>query len=224
VSIEPLHALQAAAREGRLPAVVVRRIVERIPRLRAAVERVERASGVSYPPYRIEPSITVAIGADMGISLLYCRTVPMPHEHGLSIFVEISAPFLLYANKGTLHAVLAHEFLHYLELVRRFSSFRLDSLPPAGTAFEAPYMDLSAILPGHKVLSDRALVRLMARKFRPYLIDESLARKVWAHWIEKGYPVKRIHMSENNLRIPIASVLRATFDQKVLNLLSRISR
>lgn len=222
MNVEPLSALETAARGGQLPARVVRRIRERMPRLREAIARVEKASGVPYPPHVIEPGITIAIGADMGISLLYCRTVPSPHEKGLSIIVSISAPFLLYASKGTLDAVVAHEFLHYLEFVRRFSSFRLHSLPSAATAFEAPYVDLSATLPAHRVLCDRSLVRLVARKFRPYLVDEPLARKVWAQWIQKGYPVSRIHMSENNVRIPVASILRTSFDQNVLNLLSRI--
>lgn len=219
---EPLLPVQAAVERGELPSRVFRRIRGKERELGLAIDRIERASGIPYPPYYVEPSITVATGADMGVSLLYCRTLPLADEQGLSILVSMSAPFLLYASRGTLQAVLAHELLHYLEFVRRFSSLRLENLPSASTSFEAPFADMGAALPAHLVFKDKGLVRLIARKFRPYLVDEALAKKVWTLWVEKGYPVRRIQMAENYLRIPVASILRASFDQKVLNLLSRI--
>ena len=35
------------------------------------------------------------------------------------VVIQISAPLIAYGLKGTIHAILAHEFLHFLELIRK---------------------------------------------------------------------------------------------------------
>jgi hypothetical protein len=43
------------------------------------------------------------------------------------VVVQITAPLISYGLKGTIHAILAHEFMHYLELVSRVVNMKVIS-------------------------------------------------------------------------------------------------
>ena len=44
-------------------------------------------------------------------------------EEKFQVVIQISAPLIAYGLKGTIHAILAHEFLHFLELIRKISKW-----------------------------------------------------------------------------------------------------
>ena len=48
---------------------------------------------------------------------------------------------MAYGLKGTVHAVLAHEFLHYLELARRASRMEMVSDEVTSSLFESEFAD-----------------------------------------------------------------------------------
>jgi len=71
----------------------------------------------------------------------FARVIPATYEGKLSIIVQFTAPLLLLAAKGTVEAVAAHEFTHYLDLVRRISRTTIISDERVSTLFEAGYAD-----------------------------------------------------------------------------------
>src|SRR5579871_2451789 len=85
----------------------------------SAVSDVEKYSGLRYPPYYIEPVLTLTTSSDSldGVGVLYARTLPVENRGSVEIIVQISAALVLFATKASVRLVLAHEYLHYLELV-----------------------------------------------------------------------------------------------------------
>ena len=45
--------------------------------------------------------------------ILFARTIPVWFEEKFQVVIQISAPLVAYGLKGTIHAILAHEFLHF---------------------------------------------------------------------------------------------------------------
>ena len=57
------------------------------------------------------------------------------------VVIQISAPLIAYGLRGTIHAILAHEFLHFIELIRKISKMDLLSDEISGNLFENVYAD-----------------------------------------------------------------------------------
>ncbi len=105
------------------------------------VKVVENASGINYPPYYVEPVLTVVESQDNlgGIGVLYARTVPVDATGKVSIVVELSAPLILFGTKTFLKIILAHELLHYVELVKSFTRMDIASQITSSSIFEEQY-------------------------------------------------------------------------------------
>ena len=73
--------------------------------------------------------------------ILFARTIPIMFEEKFQVVIQISAPLIAYGLKGTIHAILAHEFLHFLELLRKISKMELLSDEISGNLFENVYSD-----------------------------------------------------------------------------------
>jgi hypothetical protein len=225
--MDPLVMLDST--RERLPAKVYNRIIERYRYVKEGIERIERVSGIGYPKYYIEPSITIAEGNGLGI--LFARTIPIVDLDGaLHIVVEVTAPLVAYALKGTIHAILAHEFLHYLELTARFMRMDVVSDEVSGTLFEHIYADMGRLFSAKSVLhKDRSLLRLIAKRFTDEgFSDARLEDRCIREWIDKGLPVKRISMDENVVKVPIAAIVNMHVDEvlrsKIYELISGSNR
>ena len=72
---------------------------------------------------------------------MFARTIPLISENQLQVVIQISAPLVAYGLKGTIHAILAHEFLHYLDLIRKVSKMEILSDEISGNLFENVYAD-----------------------------------------------------------------------------------
>ena len=158
-----------AAAQGKIAPTLVRRIKAKSVTLNAAVERVEKASGLAYPPYYVEPSLPVATSSvEFGsVGALFARVIPATVEGRLSIVVQFTAPLVIFGLKGTVEAVAAHEFTHYVDLVRRFSSMQLTSDERASTLFESGYADEERVVdPALVFTGDKTLASLVKRKFK----------------------------------------------------------
>jgi hypothetical protein len=215
LDVDPLSLVADATARGSLPERVFTRLRARLPILMDAVSGVEAASGLTYPPYYLSPTLTLAQGLD-GLAILYSRTIPLDSGGRLTILVEFSTPLLLYGTKATIEAVAAHEFLHYVDLVDRFTKMRVSGEPPTAHTFEASYQDLGALADPQLILRDRRLTRLLKTKFRPNIREKGLDEKVWRGWVQRNMPVRRIRLEENVVRVSIASILNTRFDEKVL--------
>ncbi|HZC88798.1 MAG TPA: hypothetical protein VE199_04195, partial [Nitrososphaera sp.] len=127
---DPLYKVHHALKAGQLPQEIYELVVKRFPLLTEGIKRVEEASGLKYPYYYVEPSLVVSTSAveftQMGI--LFARTIPVVGDDNLlRVLVQVTAPLIGYGLKGTIHAILAHEFMHYLELVSRIVKMKVIS-------------------------------------------------------------------------------------------------
>ncbi|MEO9364580.1 MULTISPECIES: hypothetical protein [Candidatus Nitrosocaldus] len=229
--LDPLHKLEESRSRALIPEKVYARVMERYRYVTEGIERVERASGIEYPEYYIEPSMVVA-DAQYSLGLMFARTIPVVKgmygsiydhtcsdgESRLSIVVQVTAPLVAYGLKGTIHAILAHEFLHYIELLARFINMNVISDEVSNSIFESVYADMSRVVePRIAFRKDRALIRLVARKFQDGLSDHRLEEKCMKDWIEKGLPTVRMSVEENIARIPIEAIASFSIDDGLRN-------
>jgi hypothetical protein len=190
-----------------------------------AIQQIELASGFKYPPYYIEPILTVVPSVDNvegGIGVLYARTIPVEIQGKVMIVVELSAPLVLFATKTTLKVVLAHELLHYVELVRNFSTMNLTSQITSTSIFEEKYADYSRAINPALVFKDKRFAKSIAIKTASGFDDPKLNQKCKEKWMEKGLPVSKIALGANQVNLGVDSVLRSDFDPKVKELISKI--
>jgi hypothetical protein len=217
--LDPFVLVDQAVAQGSLKPAVAKKVRERSKYLAGAVTRVERASGLAYPPYYVEPSMPLATtSVEFGsVGALYARVIPAKFEGRLSIIVQFTAPLLIHGSKGTIEAVAAHEFTHYVDLVRRFSRMQVTSDERVSTLFESGYADEERVVePGRLFVNDRSLAALVNRKFRGGLSDEKLNEKVAKSWIEKGLPAKRVPPEENVVNVGVEVIANTAFDPAVL--------
>jgi len=203
-----------------------KRIVVKMKSLNSVISYIEKLSGLSYPRYYVEPVLTVSVSQDNfgGIGVLYARTIPVEAGGRIEIVVQISAALLIYSTVATLKLVLAHEFLHYVELVKDFSSGNVSSQFTSSSIFEERYVDSRRAIDPLKVFPKRKLAKDLARGLHGGFEDEKLNEKCRKLWIEKGLPTAKISMGDNQVRISMESVANSEFDPKVIQLLSRIGR
>jgi len=216
--LEPLFRLEQPEVRARIPRSVMRKITSRLRYLEEGVKRVEKAAGVRYPPYYVEPFLPIMSSElePSQIGIVYARTLPLEVDGALEIAVQVTAALIAYGSKATLHAVLAHEFLHYASLVKQFSSKELLSSELTSSIFEAVHVDTSGFSKLERIYKDRSLRRLLKRKFSNGLVDEKLHEKVLKHWIAKGLPTIRLTPDSNVIRLSINSILSLKFDQSLL--------
>lgn len=210
--MDPLFKIRE--KSERLPPSILRKIGARIKYLREGVARVEAASEIAYPAYYVEPSLIVtSSAAEVGqVGVLYARTLPVEGPEGLEILVQISAPLVAFASKGTIHTVMAHEFLHYADMVKRFTKMSILSEDVSGTLFESLYADYGKFIKPQLLLKDRGLVRMLKSKFSNGLNDKRLHEKTVKEWLERGLPTIPLPPDANVVRIPLAAILGAKFD------------
>jgi len=148
--------------------------------------------------------------------VLLARTIPAVRAgNRLNIVVQLTAPLIAFGMKGTIHAILAHEFLHYLELIGRMVKMDVVSDELSGTLFEGRYADLTRLFEPSAVFKDKALLKLITKKFPEGFQDSKLENKSLKLWLKKGLPSTRISMDENVIRIPISAVVNTEIDQKL---------
>lgn len=223
-TVNPYILVDQAESQGKLPKSILKRVRERAKNVAGAVRRVENASGLSYPAYFVEPVLPLAkSGVEFGqTGVLYARVIPTTATGSLTIFVQLTAALVAFGAKGTIEAVVAHEFTHYVDLVRRLSRTNVSSDEKSTTLFESAYADSEKTVAPKLIFKDKALVLLVNRKFKDGLADDRLNEAVQKRWIEKNLPVRVVPTSENVTRVDLSSVLSTSFDPQLLSLISAI--
>lgn len=216
--MDPLVLMDQAVAQGKLPRAVAKKVGLRVSYVQGGVERVEKATGLRYPPYYIEPVLPLSKGGgEYGqTGVMYARVITTTATGTLSILVQFTAALVAFGTRATIEAVAAHEFTHYVDLVRRLSKSDVASDERATTLFEASYADSERTVPPKLLFSEKALVSLVSRKFKDGLSDPALNRKVEGSWIAKNLPVRWAATEENMARIGMAAVIATRFDPSVV--------
>jgi hypothetical protein len=216
---DPLYKVHSAFGNKSLSQKTYELIIGRFPLVTDGIARVEAASGLKYPYFYVEPSLVVSTSAaefaHMGI--FFARTIPVVGDDKLlRVVVQLTAPLVAYGLKGTVHAILAHEFMHYLELVSRIVKMRVISDEVSGTLFEGRYADAGRLLDERAVFkSDKMLIKHITTRFPEGFRDFKLEDKAIKFWIQKGLPTLNVPIDSNVMKIPIEAMANLQVDNAV---------
>ena len=215
-----------AHKNGLIPDKVYELIVERFEIALSGIKRIEKASGINFPLAYVEPSVVVShpSAGSFDYGILFARTIPVVSNDKLNIIIQITAPLVAYGLKGTIHAILAHEFLHYLELIRKISKMDIVSDELSGNLFESSYSDSTRLSEPKAVFDDKTLLLHITTKFPEGFRDYKLEDKVMKLWIEKGLPTINITMDTNIAKISASVIANTTIDATLLQKLDQIEQ
>lgn len=224
--MDPLVRLKEARLKGLIPDDVYDLIVKRFPITVEGINRIEKASGIRYPTAYVEPSIVISSpnpnSYEFGI--LFARTIPVFFDEKFHVVIQISAPLVAYGLKGTIHAILAHEFLHFLELTRKISKMDLLSDEITGNLFESVYADEGRLFEPKAVFKDRTLLDHITKRFPAGFRDYKLEDKVMKFWIEKNLPKINISLDANTVKLSAESLAKIKLDPLFLDKIAQLEQ
>ena len=203
---------------SQIPKNIYQRISERFRIVMDGINRIEHAPGLKYPSYYVLPDLVVgssSVEYDQ-VGIFFARTIPtIGLNNRLKVVIQITAPLVAYGLLGTVHAILAHELLHYLELVRMIMKMNLLSDEISSTLFEEKYSDYDRLMNARVVFgSDPALIRHIS-KFNDGFRDRRLEKIAINEWIHKGLPVTNVCIDCNIIQIPFESIVSLQVDDPV---------
>ena len=221
--MNPLHKVSQSFENGIIPEPTYKLIQKRFSLVTNGIKRIEKASSIKYPIVYIEPSIIISGTTNsLDIGILYARTIPLIIDNSIHVVIQVSAPLVAYGLKGTIHAILAHEFLHYLELITRLSNNELISDEISSNLFENIYSDNTRLLEPRSVFNDNTLISHITKKFPSGFRDHKLEDKVLKLWIEKKLPVSKISLDTNTVKLNATKLSNIKLNELLLQQLEII--
>ena len=220
--MDPLVRFRDAHSNGLIPDDVYDLTIKRFPITVAGINRVEKASGIQYPVAYVEPSLVLSSSNSYEYGILFARTIPVLFEEKFQVVIQISAPLIAYGLRGTIHAILAHEFLHFLELIRKISKMELLSDEISGNLFENVYSDETRLFEPRVVFKDRTLLHHITKKFPSGFRDYKLEDKVIKFWSDRNLPKSNISLDANNVKLSAESLSKIKLDPKFLTKINQL--
>ena len=228
--MDPLVRFRDAHSKGLIPDDVFDLTLKRFPITVAGIDRIEKASGIQYPVAYVEPSLVISSSDPNSyeFGILFARTIPVMFEEKFQVVIQISAPLIAYGLKGTIHAILAHEFLHFLELLRKISKMELLSDEISGNLFENVYSDEARLFEPRVVFKYRTLLNHITKKFPAGFRDYKLEDKVMKFWADKNLPKTNISLDTNTVKLSVESLsklkISSSFISKIDQLQAKSSK
>jgi hypothetical protein len=216
---DSLQKVEDALNSGQLPKKTYDLILDRYEIVTNGIKRIENAARLKYPYYYVEPNLVISMSqvefSQFGI--FFARTIPVVNEQRqLNIVIQLTAPLIAFGLRGSIHAILAHEFIHYLNLVSRIMRMDVISDSISSTLFEERYGDSSRLMEPKSVFkSDRALIDHLTRKFPEGFSDLRLEDKVVNEWINRRLPTTKVAIDANIIRLPIELMANLEVDEIV---------
>ena len=221
--MEPLQKVYDAFRDNLIPKSVFDLINTRFSLVLEGIARIEKASGIRFPIAYVEPSVILSTDANsFDFGILFARTIPIFSKNSVEIIIQISAPLIAYGLKGTIHAILAHEFLHYLELISRLSKMNVISDELSGNLFENVYSDSTRLLEPQSVFDDKTLLQHIIKRFPSGFRDYKLEDKVLKFWIEKQLPTLKITLDSNTVKVDAELLSKIEINSALVKKLQQI--
>ena len=212
--MDPLIKFKEAHLKGLISDDIYDLVLRRFPITVKGINRIEKASEIPYPVAYVEPSVVVSSASPNSyeFGILFARTIPVMIEDKFQVVIQISAPLVAYGLKGTIHAILAHEFLHYLELTRKISKMDLLSDEISGNLFENVYADETRLFEPRAVFKDKTLLDHITKRFPSGFRDYKLENKVIKYWIDKSLPKTNVSLDTNTVKLSIESLSKIKID------------
>lgn len=224
--MDPLVRLKDAYERGIIPQDIYDLTIERFPITVAGINRIEKASGIRYPVAYVEPSLVLSSSNSNSyeFGILFARTIPVMFEEHFQVVIQISAPLVAYGLKGTIHAILAHEFLHFLELIRKISKMELLSDEISGNLFENVYSDETRLFEPRVVFKDRTLLDHITKRFPAGFRDYKLEDKVMKFWSDQNLPKTNITLDSNTVKLSAESLSKIKIDPNFLTKINELEQ
>ena len=222
--LDPLVRFRDAHSKGLIPDDIYDLTLKRFPLVVAGINRIEKASGIQYPVAYVEPSLVLSScnSNSYEYGILFARTIPVMFEEKFQVVIQITAPLIAYGLKGTIHAILAHEFLHFLELVRKISKMELISDEISGNLFENIYSDETRLFEPKAVFKDRVLLNHITKKFPAGFRDYKLEDKTIKFWADRDLPKSNISLDTNNVKLSVESLSKIKLDSKFISKIEQL--
>ena len=221
--MDPLQKVYDAYASNLLPKNVFDLINNRFSLVLEGISRIEKASGIRFPIAYVEPSLVLSSETNsFDYGILFARTIPVFLNNSVEVIIQISSPLVAYGLKGTIHAILAHEFLHYLELISRISKMNIISDEISGNLFESVYSDNTKLFEPQSVFDDKTLLQHITKKFPSGFRDYKLEDKVLKFWIEKNLPTLKFTLDTNNVKLNAESLAKMKINSILLKNLGHI--
>ncbi len=220
--MDPLFKVKDAHETGIIPTKTFELIKKRFSLILTGIERIEKASNLNFPIAYVDPSVVVSKSKSFQYGILFARTIPFEYKNKIDVMIQISAPLVAYGLKGTVHAILAHEFLHYLELVSRMSNMEILSDQISGNLFENVFTDNTKLFKPQAVFTDKTLISHITKRFPLGFHDYKLESKTEQLWIKKNLPVTNITLDSNTIKISSNSLSKVKIEHKLLQRLEQI--
>lgn len=221
--LDPLVKINESYAKGFLPKTIFLKIKERYSIVLSGITRIETSTRIKYPHVYVEPSLLLSsYPNEPDYAILFARTIPFVHDTKFTVFIQISAPLVAYGLKGTIHAILAHEFLHYLDLIHKISKNKIISDEISGNLFENVYTDTTKLFKPNVVFKDKTLIRHIDKKFTPNFSDVKLENKTINFWLKKNLPKKTIRLDNNTIKLSMELLSRIKLQQDLLTKIDEI--
>jgi hypothetical protein len=214
-----LQKVEDALNSGQLPKKTYDLILDRYEIVTNGIKRIENAARLKYPYYYVEPNLVISVSqvefSQFGI--FFARTIPVVNEQRqLNIVIQLTAPLVAFGLRGSIHAILAHEFIHYLNLVSRIMRMDVISDSISSTIFEERFGDSSRLMEPKSVFkSDRTLIDHITKKFPEGFSDLRLEDKVVNEWINRRLPMTKLTIDSNTIKLPIELMANLEVDEIV---------
>lgn len=204
------------------------KIIEREKVVKELVNKIVKLSNIEYPLYYIEPILYIATSPLEleQYSLIYARTIPYcSRENKIEVLIQISAPLVLHGLQGTIYAVMAHEFLHYLNILKNIINMDITSDSLSNTLFESSLRDNEKLIDQSKVFkNDRYLQKLLKIKFGNGFYDEKLNKKTEKLWLKQKLPIKKISIEENFTNLPFSAFSNTEIEEFLKNKIKQYTK
>ena len=222
MTFHPLQKIEEAKETGLLPEDTYKLILERFYIVEEGIKRIETATRIKYPIYYIDPKIILAYDKSNYINsygIYFARTLPVVSESfGLNIVIQVSGALVAYGLRGTIHAILSHEFLHYIDILNKIRKMEIVSDELSYNLYDGIYKDQEKIIePSIVFKSDKTLIRHIKKRFSEGFSDRRLENKVIEKWIDQRLPTIKDELANNFIRIPIDKISNFKLDESIDN-------
>ncbi len=224
--INPLFKVKSAYDKKIIDDNIFNLILKRKTLIEDGIHRIQRLTEIEYPQYFIEPSLLIATSPleYEQFSIIYARTIPICNkENEMKVFIQLFTPLVIYGLRGTINLVIAHEFLHYLDILNKIINLEINSNTPNDTLFENIFTDNEKLFDHFRVFKkDRYLTKMITKKFENGFLDEKLNNKSIKLWIQKKLPIEKIPIESNYIKLPFLSLANTEIDEAIKKKISSL--
>jgi hypothetical protein len=224
--IDPLFKVKSAYDKKIIDDNIFNLILKRKTIIEDGIHRIQRLTEIEYPQYFIEPSLLIGTSPleYEQFSIIYARTIPVcNNENEMEVFIQLFTPLVIYGLRGTIHSVIAHEFLHYLDILNKIINLEITSNTPNDTLFENIFTDNEKLFDHFRVFKkDKYLTKMITKKFENGFLDEKLNNKSIKLWIQKKLPIEKIPIESNYIKLPFLSLANTEIDEAIKKKISSL--